>query len=243
MAPTAVIGSLRIDDLAQASGIASGTIRFYQREGLIPPPRREGRVALYDERHLGRLERVKALQAKGLPLALVRDLMEREDRGEDVGGWLALDTAVFGAANRERFAHAELEALGLSRADVDAIVDAGAFTRAPDGSLSAAPGMLDLTRHLVDAGVDPATIGRSAALVAGRVRGLAEAIADLGWDVFAPERERIAAGEDASEDVLSKLLEMRTLALRIVGTMFPHDLDEAVRARGEAFATQITETR
>lgn len=87
---------LRIDDLAQRSGIASGTIRFYQREGLIPPPAREGRVAWYSDEHLDRLRRVRELQARGLPLALIRDLLERDDSGEDISPWLALDSAVFG---------------------------------------------------------------------------------------------------------------------------------------------------
>ena len=52
----AEITRLRIDDLAQRSGIPSGTIRFYQREGLIPPPEHEGRVAYYGEQHVRRLE-------------------------------------------------------------------------------------------------------------------------------------------------------------------------------------------
>src|SRR6059036_2699839 len=73
----------------------SGTIRFYQREGLIPPPRREGRVAYYSEAHLQRLERIRALRAQGLPLSVVGDLLARDDAGEDITAWLALDSAVF----------------------------------------------------------------------------------------------------------------------------------------------------
>lgn len=92
---TAISDGYRIDVLARYSGIASGTIRFYQREGLIPPPERRGRVAYYRESHLERLGRIRALQAQGLPLALIRDLLEREDAGQDISPWLELDRAVF----------------------------------------------------------------------------------------------------------------------------------------------------
>jgi DNA-binding transcriptional MerR regulator len=42
----------RIEQLAQAGGVAVDTIRFYQGKGLLEPPRREGRVTWYSESHL-----------------------------------------------------------------------------------------------------------------------------------------------------------------------------------------------
>jgi len=55
----------RIDELAQRSGLPSGTIRFYQREGLIPPPEREGRVAYNSEEQLLRPEQIRAHPYQG----------------------------------------------------------------------------------------------------------------------------------------------------------------------------------
>ena len=44
----------RIDDLARAAGTTVRNVRAYQERGLLPPPRREGRVALYGDAHLAR---------------------------------------------------------------------------------------------------------------------------------------------------------------------------------------------
>jgi DNA-binding transcriptional MerR regulator len=235
---------LRIDDLAQLSGIPSGTIRFYQREGLIPPPEREGRVAYYDHGHLARLERVRALQGQGLPLALVRDLLEREEGGEDVSGWLALDTAVFGErGGGERVARGAFEGLGLGEDDIEALLRAGVVRRLPDGDLEAVPALLALVARLVGAGVDPRTIRAGAERVAERLRGVADAMADLGWELFATERERIESDESVAQDVLAKYERMRAAAERVVTTLFPQLLDEAIRERTEPYAVGVVDRR
>jgi DNA-binding transcriptional MerR regulator len=64
-----------VEQLASAAGVAVDTIRFYQSKGLLPPPRREGRRAVYGARHLDVLKRIKRHQADGLPLAVVKRLL------------------------------------------------------------------------------------------------------------------------------------------------------------------------
>jgi DNA-binding transcriptional MerR regulator len=234
---------LRIDDLAQRSGIASGTIRFYQREGLIPPPEREGRVAYYSDEHLRRLERVRALQSQGLPLSVVGDLLRREDEGEDISGWLALDSAVFTRARGGEAVDARaLAAVGVGAKELAGLEAAGVLRRA-DGGLEALPGVLELTARLVEGGVPPAMIAAGAAQVADRLREVAGAMADLGWEMFAPERERISADEPVAEDVLARLEHLRSLAQRIVATLFRELLDEAIRERSEPFAEETVRRR
>lgn len=232
-------GRMRIDELAQHSEIPSGTIRFYQREGLIPPPEREGRVAYYSPEHLERLERVRALQSQGLPLALVGDLLAREDAGEDISAWLALDAAVFGRAGRgEPVAAEALAELGLEERHVAALERAGVLGRREDGSLAAVPGMLELTARLVSSGVEPSSILRTAEVVSDHLRGVAEAMADVGWETFAADRERLSAKEPVAGSVLERLEHLRSLARRIVSTLFAEVLDETIRDRSEPFALE-----
>jgi DNA-binding transcriptional MerR regulator len=242
--PERVAGGMRIDDLAQRSGVASGTIRFYQREGLIPPPEREGRVAYYSDEHLRRLERVKALQAQGLPLSVVGDLLAREDAGEDIAGWLALDSAVFSRPRGgQPIDERALAAIGVGPAALAELEAAGVLRRGEGGRLEAPPGMLELTARLVEGGVQPATIARGAELIGERLREVAATMADLGWEVFAPERERISAREPVAEDVLARLEYLRSLAQRIVSTLFRELLDEAIRERSEPFAEETAARR
>jgi DNA-binding transcriptional MerR regulator len=237
-------GRLRIDDLAQRAAMPSGTIRFYQREGLIPPPRREGRIAYYSEEHLRRLERIRALQAQGLPLSVVGDLLAREDAGDDISGWLALDSAVFTRpAGGEPVDEQALAALGVGEDTLAALEAARVLHRADDGRLLALPGVLELTARLVEGGVPPATIAAGAARVAEQLREVAATMAELGWDLFAPERARISADEPVAADVLARLDYLRSLAQRIVATLFRELLDEAIRTRSEPFAEETVARR
>jgi DNA-binding transcriptional MerR regulator len=63
-------------ELAEATGIAARTIRFYISRGLLAGPVKAGRGAVYTGAHLERLEKIKALQAKGRHLAEIASLLD-----------------------------------------------------------------------------------------------------------------------------------------------------------------------
>ncbi len=71
----------RIDDLAHRAGITVDTIRYYQREGLLPPAERQGRSNFYGPDHLHRIERIKELQQHRFSLAAIRALIDSERPG------------------------------------------------------------------------------------------------------------------------------------------------------------------
>jgi DNA-binding transcriptional MerR regulator len=66
----------RIDDLAHRAGVTVDTVRYYQREGLMPDGQRAGRVKLYGPPHLERLDRIRDLQGRGFSLAAIRALLD-----------------------------------------------------------------------------------------------------------------------------------------------------------------------
>ena len=68
---------LSLDELAERSGVSARTIRYYQSEGVLAAPRREGREARYNAGHLERLELVAELQERGLKLEAIRSLLDR----------------------------------------------------------------------------------------------------------------------------------------------------------------------
>jgi DNA-binding transcriptional MerR regulator len=67
-----------IDELARRTGCSVDTIRFYQREGLLPPPARAGRRRLYGAGHAERLERIRGLRQRRFSLAAIRALLDPE---------------------------------------------------------------------------------------------------------------------------------------------------------------------
>lgn len=69
----------RVEDLAQKAGISIELVRSYQSKGLLPQPRRRGRLAIYDDRHLDRLHTILDLKAQGYPLRMIAQLLERPE--------------------------------------------------------------------------------------------------------------------------------------------------------------------
>jgi len=60
---------MTLAELADASGLAARTIRFYIARGLLEGPVKAGRAAAYSPEHLARLEKIKKLQAQGRMLS------------------------------------------------------------------------------------------------------------------------------------------------------------------------------
>src|SRR5215469_8857857 len=73
-----------IDELAHVSGVPSRTIRFYNTQGLLPPPVMHGRVAYYDQEHLLTLKIIRDLKERhNLSLEMIKHLLEiRASEGE-----------------------------------------------------------------------------------------------------------------------------------------------------------------
>src|SRR5439155_19391712 len=80
-----------IDELAQISGMPSRTIRFYNTQGMLPPPTMRGRVAYYDEEHLLVLSIIKELkEQQNLPLETIKQMLEIRAKYGEVQMNLAL---------------------------------------------------------------------------------------------------------------------------------------------------------
>ncbi|MEU3856925.1 MerR family transcriptional regulator [Streptomyces sp. NPDC028722] len=82
----------RTEELARLAGITVRTLRFYRERRLLPPPRREGRIAWYDDHHLARLRTVAALLERGHTLTGIAELAEAFDHGRDVADLLGVGT-------------------------------------------------------------------------------------------------------------------------------------------------------
>ena len=80
----------RTEELAREAGITVRTLRFYRERGLLPPPRREGRIAWYDDHHLARLRTIAALLERGHTLNGIAELADALDQGRDVADLLGV---------------------------------------------------------------------------------------------------------------------------------------------------------
>lgn len=83
-----------IDELAREAGATVRNIRAYQERGILPPPRRQGRVGLYGPAHLARLKIIGSMLARGYTLANVGELVEAWEQGHNVAEVIGLEAAV-----------------------------------------------------------------------------------------------------------------------------------------------------
>ena len=71
--------SFRVEELAVDAALSVDTIRYYQKIGLLDPPEREGRVAVYSAAHRARLDEIARLSDEGFTLAQIARLSDHPD--------------------------------------------------------------------------------------------------------------------------------------------------------------------
>src|ERR1700744_5660782 len=97
-----VSGEYRIDDLARLAGTTTRNVRVYRDRGLVPPPLRVGRIALYNDTHLTRLRLITSMLNRGYNIAHVREMLSAWEEGKNLGDVLGLESAIVGTWTTEK---------------------------------------------------------------------------------------------------------------------------------------------
>jgi DNA-binding transcriptional MerR regulator len=111
-----VSGEYRIDDLARIAGTTTRNIRVYRDRGLLPPPVRIGRIAVFNDTHLTRLRLITSMLDRGYNIAHVHEMLSAWEEGKNLGDVLGLETALIGTWAAEKPA-------AMTRADAERLVD------------------------------------------------------------------------------------------------------------------------
>lgn len=73
---------MRIGELADAAGVTTKTLRFYEARGLLPPPERTASgYRAYGPEVLDRLSFIRDAQSAGLTLAEISSVLDLKDAG------------------------------------------------------------------------------------------------------------------------------------------------------------------
>ncbi|NNL66886.1 MAG: MerR family transcriptional regulator [Myxococcales bacterium] len=221
--------SYRVEALAAAAGVGVDTIRFYQARGLLAPPRRQGRCALYDAQHLERLRRVRDLQQQGFSLAQIGHLIERPDAAAEAPLLRALVEE--GGGEERRLSRAELAAeAGVPEALVRAVEASGIAEPLGIGD-EATFGEADLqmarsAMKILEGGFPLATLIQLALGHAQHVNETCEAAIDL-FDEHVRKQGPTAGDPDAITDAFRLLLPQvtRLVALHFQRTLINRALE------------------
>ena len=210
----------RMEELAEQAGITVRTLRFYRERKLIHPPRREGRIAWYDETHLARLRTISALLERGHTLNGIAELAEAFDHGRNVGELLGL-----GAPTEETPVRLTPEALAdyfgdqATPENFAASLELGYLGTDGGEIVHISRRLLDVTAALVREGIPLADV-----LNAGRrVREHTDALAELFTDMVLTQGGRTAAD----------LQRLRPLAKSVVEAELSMAMDRRLQAGGD----------
>ena len=68
---------MQIGQLAQQAGVAIDTVRYYERQGLLPPPqRRASGYRQYDNQDISRLRFIRRAKDLGFTLQEIQELLQ-----------------------------------------------------------------------------------------------------------------------------------------------------------------------
>jgi DNA-binding transcriptional MerR regulator len=231
----------RAAELARQAGITERTLRFYRERKLLPPPRREGRIAWYDEHHLARLRTIGALLARGHTLGGIADLLAAFEQGRDTRsaaellGLRSTLPALFSEETPVRLTPEDLADYftgDVTSENLAASLDLGYVTVDGDEIVHVSRRLLDASAALVREGIPLAAV-----LEASReLRAHTDAIADLFTRLL---RDHVVTGDLAAEErggVTGTLERMRPLAKQVVEAELGLALDRRVGAELDRWA-------
>lgn len=224
IAPRIITMRMRVEELALAAEVSVDTIRYYQKQHLLPPPGRDGRLAFYDDDHLARIGRIKELQRRGFTLAVIRRFLAGELDPADE----QLAAAVAGAGDElpeELFGIDELaNRLGVPQPMLDALLREGLLIpRVVDGTPRFTPAdvaMLTGGMKLLEAGLPLPELFALARHHHAVTRDVAVEAVEL-FDTWV--RKPLRASDLPEDDKAERLVEaFRTLMPAVAGLVAHH---------------------
>ncbi len=139
-----------VEELAARADLSVDTIRWYQTRGLLHPPGRHGRRAVYDDSHVERLAWIRERTDRGWSLKAVEELLAQREAGADARLEAALrEGSAEAVYTRQEFA----KTLGIPAALLQAVEKTGLAApqatergaeRYTEADLAAAKGALGL---------------------------------------------------------------------------------------------------
>lgn len=234
----------RIDELARLAGSTVRNIRAYQDRGLLPPPRLEGRVGMYDDTHLARLRLIGKLLARGYTFAIIKDLLGAWETGKDVAEVLGLEKVLTDPWSDEipgTVAYEDLVAKFGSGLDEDQVartlertVELGLIEPDGDKYRVPSPRLLHVGAELVAAGIPLDSVLD----IAGQIRADCDVIAGrfvnlVQEHVFTRLEGPVPDGEEVGEavgEVAEVVRRMRPLVKMVVDPFIARAMEARVQA-------------
>ncbi len=219
--------TFRVEELATATGLAVDTIRYYQTKGLLEPPGRVGRVAVYNEAHKTRVETIRQLAAAGFTLSQIKQLVEGAQ--DEILGALAGSDQTLSLSELAVAAGVDPQVVTLAvQADLLIPARSTATGTAGDGEVRFARDAVRLVRtarDLIESGIPLTDLVHLATQHASNV----EAVADQAINLFS---RHIGSGD--GDDLVATYRRLMAQTTKLVAQHFHNTLVERGRQHIDA---------
>lgn len=242
--------AMTVEEIARRAGTTSRNVRSWQTKGLLPHPRKSGRVGFYDRFHLARLRLISSMQERGYSLAAIGDLLEAWDKRKTVGEMLGLERALASRYHDERqreMTRAELEhrfeALRMQPNLWDRAIALELIVPSPstrDRFVVPSPRLLDVAQTMLDVGVPPDVALDELANLRTQLSAIANSLVTLfKQHVWKPW---IDAGRPIGQlpALVRKIRKLRPLPTVTVNAILAQALDAELQAHVGELLSQVS---
>lgn len=235
----AASGEYRIDELARLAGTTTRNVRVYRDRGLLHPPLRVGRIALYNDTHLTRLRLVTSMLDRGYNIAHVHEMLSAWEQGKDLGEVLGLESVIVGdwaSEKPETMTRADavrlvgdpdsfdkLVAAGLIRVDADSDADTVMVTR---------PRLIEAFNEIRGYGVGLDTLIDLHHRALPHIDEISRILVQAGADhVLKSIQPGVALADDTEvAELITMLVRFRTQAVAAVTATLAHSIETTIES-------------
>lgn len=230
-------GKYRIDELARLAGTTTRNIRVYRDRGLLHPPLRVGRIALFNDTHLTRLRLITSLLNRGYTIAHVHEMLSAWQQGKNLGDVLGVESAIAGswaAEKPERMTVAQARRLVDDDAGFVRMVAQGLIRLDADAGEATVvrPKLIEAFNEMRQYGVATDTLIDLHEQITPLIDQISAKLVRAGVDHLA---DRLAPGAPLPPDpemaeLITMLVRFRTQAVAAVNASLAFSIEAAVEA-------------
>ncbi|TFV56846.1 MerR family transcriptional regulator [Mycobacterium sp. PS03-16] len=233
-------GEYRIDDLARLAGTTTRNIRVYRDRGLLHPPLRVGRIALFNDTHLTRLRLITSMLDRGYNIAHVHEMLSAWEQGKDLGDVLGLENAIAGtwaAEKPESMPLADAQQLIADPAAFDRMADLDLLRVDGDTVTVMRPKLLEAFREIREFGVTADKLIDIHVAVLPLVNEISEILVKAGAEQVQDVIKPGASLPDDTEvaELITMLVRFRTQAVASVAATLATSIESTI----EGLVSQI----
>ncbi|MGW4097714.1 MULTISPECIES: MerR family transcriptional regulator [unclassified Mycobacterium] len=244
----AASGEYRIDELARLADTTTRNIRVYRDRGLLHPPLRVGRIALFNDTHLTRLRLITSMLDRGYNIAHVHEMLSAWEQGKDIGDVLGLEDAIAGnwaTEKPERMPLADAKRLVDDDAAFDRLVGNGVIKleKSSGEAIIVRPKLIEAFNEVRQYGVPIDTLINVHEQVVPLLDQISSILVQAGVDQVS---EKIKPGESLPADtevaeLITMLIQFRTQAVSAVSATLAASIESTIESVVSQMLTEYVE--